>query len=379
MINPTKPSIAILGTRGIPARYGGFETFAQELSTRLVKKGFEVTVYCRKGNSDDKMTQFQGVKLVTLPTIRHKYFDTIAHAFLSVWHVSLFCNIKIVYICNAINSLFAIIPRLFGKTVIINVDGLEWKRTKWNCLGKQAYRISERLATWFAHIIISDSQAIQAYYKEKFRRDTVFISYGAQRVDVLDSLALVRKLGLEDRKYILYVSRLEPENNAHIMIQAYEQVNTLIPLVIVGHAPYGQPYVEQLRSTQDPRIKFLGGVYGEGYYALQSHAYAYLHGNEVGGTNPALLEAMAFGNCVIAIGVPFNQEVVGEAGLCFRPHDAKDLANILTHLLANPAEVERYRCLAPQRIQAHYNWEAVVEKYENLFIKMLNNIPKKQK
>lgn len=368
--------IAILGTRGIPANYGGFETFAQELSTRLAARGYEVSVYCRRGNSEWKDPTYQGVRLITLPTIKHKYLDTIVHAFLSVWHVS-FSNVQIVYICNAINSVFALVPRFFGKRVLINVDGLEWKRTKWNAVGKWAYRVSERIATWFANVIISDSRAIQAYYKERFNKETEFIAYGAKRREVQNSEEIIAQHGLKSRQYILYVSRLEPENNAHIMIQAYHQLKTDLPLVIVGHAPYGKPYIEQLRATQDARIKFLGGVYGDGYAALQSHAYIYLHGNEVGGTNPALLETMAYGNCVIAIGVHFNREVVGEAGLCFEPGNPHDLKNQMEYCLHNPAVVQQYRQLAEQRIAQAYNWEGVVEKYERLFARILPEAMKK--
>ena len=162
--------IAIIGTRGIPANYGGFETFAEQLSTRLVNKGYEVIVYCRKGNSGWAEPTYKGVKLITLPTIKHKYLDTLANTFLASWHVA-FSKVDVVYYCNAINSIFMILPRIFGKKTMINVDGLEWKRAKWNWLGKWAYRVSERLATIFAQHIISDSRAIQDYYKEKFNKD----------------------------------------------------------------------------------------------------------------------------------------------------------------------------------------------------------------
>jgi glycosyltransferase involved in cell wall biosynthesis len=358
--------IAILGTRGIPAHYGGFETFAEELSVRLAAKGYAVSVYCRKGNSDWSGPFYKGVRLITLPTVKHKYFDTIAHTFLSAWHVS-FSDTDIVYICNAINSVFAIVPRLFGKRVIINVDGLEWKRAKWNKLGKWAYQASEWIATKLAHVIISDSKAVQDYYRQRFNKETTNISYGAQRKEAPGADAVLEKYGLKERNYILYISRLEPENNALMMIKAYEKIKTDMPLVIVGAAPYGREYIDKLRSTKDPRVKFLGGIYGDGYCALQSHAYFYLHGNEVGGTNPALLEAMAFGNCVVAIGVPFNKEVVAEAGFCFEPGDEVDLRNKMEHLLGHPEIVEQYRSLAQKRISIFYNWDEVANQYEHLF------------
>jgi len=363
-------NIAILGTRGIPANYGGFETFAEEVSARLAARGHTVTVYCRVGNSVHTGSVYKGVRLVVLPTIKHKYLDTIVHAFLSVWHVS-FSGVRIVYICNAINSVFAFIPRLFGKKVIINVDGLEWKRAKWNNLGKKAYQVSEWIATKLANVIISDSRGIQQYYRDKFRYEAVYITYGAEKKVASSNDELLKNFGLENRNYILYVSRLEPENNALIMIQAYARVKTDMPLVIVGHAPYGKPYIQKLRTTADSRVKFLGAVYGEGYATLQSHAYMYLHGNEVGGTNPALLEAMAFGNCVLANGVSFNQEVVSEAGLCFEPGNIADLQQKITHLLSKPDIVDTFRGLAVKRISKLFNWDDIVLQYEELFSDML--------
>lgn len=362
--------IAIVGTRGIPANYGGFETFAEELSTRLVERGHEVFVYCRKGNINWPQPYYKGVRLVLLPTLKHKYLDTVAHTFLSVFHV-IFTRMDIVFFCNAINSSFMILPRLCGKKTVINVDGLEWKRQKWGRLGKFAYRTSEKIATLFANEIVSDSRGIQRYYKEKFSKNTIFIPYGADIEKHAEPGEIMKKYGLEKRGYILHVSRLEPDNNAHILIKAYENVRGDMPLVIVGDAPYGKPYIRKLRSTKDKRIKFLGGIYGSGYHELQNNAFIYIHGNEVGGTNPALLEAMAHGNCVIANGVSFNKEVVGDAGVWFRHNDVTDLKNKIQHFIDNPEETNKYRVLAVERIRKYYNWNDVVGDYENLFTNML--------
>lgn len=359
-------NIAIMGIRGIPANYGGFETFAEELAPRLVRRGHRVTVYCRRGNAPRRRSVYKGVRCVTLPTVRHKYLETVFHTFLSVLHVSL-TSVDIVYLCNAINSVFAIIPRLAGKKVVINVDGLEWKRTKWNRLGKWMYRFSERVATWFSHAIISDSRAIQSYYMAKFGRRTTFISYGARRRNPEGSLALIEEFGLEHRGYILYVSRLEPENNALIMIRAYEKTRLDIPLVIVGDAPYGRPYIRRLHAAASNRVRFLGGVYGDRYFALQKHALVYLHGNEVGGTNPALLEAMASGCCIIANGVSFNRETLDKAGLCYRPGDITDLKRKLEGLVGDPDRMEAFRRKAVQRIRDHYRWGDIADRYHLFF------------
>jgi hypothetical protein len=166
--------VAILGTRGIPANYGGFETFAEELSTRLARKGYEVTIYCRSDKMNYDKTEYKGVKLIVRPTIKHKYFETVWHTFMSSLHI-MFKPVDIVYYCNAINSLFMIFPRLAGKKIIMNVDGLEWKRAKWSRIGKMAYQVSEWIATLLAHVVIADSKRIQTYYLKKFKKKTKLI------------------------------------------------------------------------------------------------------------------------------------------------------------------------------------------------------------
>ncbi len=364
-MNKPQMRIAIVGIRGIPANYSGYETFAEELSTRLVKNGHHITVYCRKDKKRPATSDYKGVKLVFLPTIKHKYFETLVHTFFSAVHV-VFTKASIVYFCNTINSIFLFIPRMFGKKVLMNVDGLEWKRKKWSNLGKLAYRISERIATLFANEIISDSKRIQAYYKEQFKRNTKYISYGAN-INTMPPGAMMEKYGLKKRRFVLYVSRLEPENNAHIVIKAYEKVFSDMPLVIVGDAPYAKKYIAGLRSTQDKRIIFTGYVFGERCNELRSNAYMYIHGNEVGGTNPALLEAMAYGNCIIVNGVKFNREVIGHAGLWYEPNNTADLIAKIEYLMANPNEAEKYRSMAIGKIKSHYNWDMIAEEYENLF------------
>lgn len=358
--------IAIVGTRGIPANYGGFETFAEELSTRLAARGHQASVYSRKGTVKWTEPYYKGVRVIQLPTIRNKYLDTVFNTLLSTVHV-MFSDVEIVYFCNAINSVYTVLPRLTGKKSIINVDGLEWKRKKWSRIGKMAYQISEWLATFLANEIISDSKRIQLYYKKKFRKETIFISYGANPEVPKSGEEVLKRYGLKKYDYLIYVSRFEPENNAHLMIQAYEKVKTDKPLVMVGDAPYSVPYIRQLRETKDSRIKFLGSIYGEDYRILKANAYVYLHGNEVGGTNPALLEAMALGTCVIANGVGFNREVIGGAGLWFRRGSISDLKEKIEFALAHPDNIKELGNRAVERIKTYYNWDLVTEQYEKFF------------
>jgi glycosyltransferase involved in cell wall biosynthesis len=263
--------IAILGTRGIPACYGGFETFAEELGVRLVERGHEVTVYGRSNIIHYPEPVYRGVHLVILPTISHKYFDTVVHTFISFLH-SLSRDYEVILLCNAANSLFSFIPRLAGKKVILNVDGIERMRAKWNAVGKLWYRIGEIGACIFPNVAVSDARVIEDYYLKTYHKKTVFIPYGAQ-TEKVKSTAVLDAFGLTPGNYFLYVSRLEPENNAHLVIKAFEKTKTPMNLVIVGDAPYSQEYMNQLKSTKDPRIIFTGYVFAEGYKELQCHAY----------------------------------------------------------------------------------------------------------
>ncbi len=356
--------LAIMGTRGIPANYGGFETFAEELSTRLVARGHEVTVYGRSNNIRYPEPTYKGVKLTILPTIGTKYLDTVVHTFLSVLHALVRKRFDCVLMCNAANAIFAFVPRLSGTPVALNVDGIERLRKKWGTPGRAYYRFSEYLATIIPNVVVSDANVIREYYLNKYGRASVTIMYGAncQRTE---TTTVLQQLGLRPRDYFLYVSRLEPENNAHIVVQAFERVRTGKRLLIVGDAPYAHRYIEQLKSTNDARILFPGAIYGLGYRELQSHAHAYIQATEVGGTHPALVEAMGAGNCVIVNNTPENREVVGDCGLYFQ--DAESLTHQIRVTLKDVELVECLRKEAADRAKACYSWDAVTSAYEKLF------------
>lgn len=367
-----------MGIRGIPANYGGYETCAEELAPRLVQCGHEVTVYCRTNNVKYKEQFYKGVRLVKLPTISHKYLDTPVHTLLSVLH-SLFCHYDVVLMCNAANAIFAIVPRLRGVKVVLNVDGIERLRKKWNRLGQSWYRLGEYLATKFPNAIVADARVIQDYYLEKYGASSIMIPYGANITNVQTTRVLSR-FGLNPDRYILYVSRLEPENNAHIVIQAFRRVKTDMKLAVVGDAPYAtsyKTYLQQL-TKDDPRIVMTGFVFGDGYKELQSHAYCYVQATEVGGTHPALVEAMGFGNLVIANGTPENIEVVGDAGIIYRKNDVADLAAKLQWAVDNSTELDKYRQAALKRIRSNYSWDAVTEAYQRLFVDLTSRSSEKE-
>lgn len=360
--------IAIMGIRGIPANYGGFETFAEQLGPRLVERGHEVTVYGRSNTIDYDGDYYKGVRLVILPTISHKYLDTVVHIFITVLH-SLKERYDVALICNSANAYCAFVPRLVGTPVALNVDGLEWKRTKWNKLGQWFYLASERMACYTATEIVTDAREIEKYYLEKFNKSSTFIPYGTP-VGKVGSTEVLDKFKLTPQKYVLYVSRLEPENNAHLVVKAFEKVRTDLKCVIVGDAPYNDEYIRDLKKTKDPRIIFTGYVFGQGYRELQSNAYFYVQGTQVGGTHPALLEGMGHGNCVLANDVPEHREVLSDAGVYFRADGNGELTDKMQHLLDHPEEVAGFRRKAVERIKRNYTWDKITESYEQLFDKL---------
>ncbi len=355
--------IAVAGTRGIPARYGGFETFAEELSRRLVQRGHQVRVYCRERHPEPR---YQGAELVYLPTIRQKYFDTLAHTTLSTLHL-LVRRVDAGLYCNAANAVLTWLPRLAGIPIVLNVDGLERRRKKWSVAGRLWYGLSEWLSTFCPTEVVTDAKTIQEYYRCRFGKESVFIPYGAETGRV-STAAVLGELGLEPRRYFLYVSRMEPENNALMVRQAFERVETDFKLALVGDAPYARKYIRLVRQTSDPRIVMPGAIYGTGYHELISHCFAYIHATEVGGTHPALIEAMGRRALTLYLRTPENEEVAGGAGIPFEDDLVEKIRVVLE---MREQERERWRRRAEERVRERYSWEAVTAAYETLFERLV--------
>jgi glycosyltransferase involved in cell wall biosynthesis len=363
--------IAMLGTRGIPASYSGFETCVEELGSRLVQRGHEVTVYCRSHHIRYEGEYYEGMRLVKLPTIQNKYLDTIVHTFLSTLHV-LPRPIDVVLVFIAGNSLVSFIPRLAGKKVVLNVDGLDWKRQKWPFLAKKYIQFAEQMACILPNAMVTDSRVIQNYYLQRYGQESTHIAYGAE-VGSVPPGNYLQRFGLEPRRYILFVGRLVPENCAHHLVEAFEGLKTDMKCVIVGHAPYAEGYIRALKGTKNPSIIFTGYLFGEGYRELSSNAYLFVETSEVGGTHPALLEAMGYGNCVVVNDTEENLETIGEAGFSYRGSEgAASLAKVLQELIQEPALVEAFRKKAQERVNTYYSWEVVTEAYERLFLRLLH-------
>ncbi len=362
--------IAILGTRGIPANYGGFETFAEELSVRLAARGHDVTVYCRKASYEEHLTAYRGVRLVPLASVHTKHLDSITHTLFSTLDL-VRRGADVSLYCSSGNSTFIWLTRLFGIKVVMNPDGLEWERAKWSPWAKRYLKFAEWMSAKFANVLVADSRVISEYYKKKFNRDTAYAAYGADIVERGYRPDLLAPVGVEREKYFLFVSRLEPENNAHLVVKAFEGVKTDMKMLIVGSAPFADEYIRELKSTKDSRILFPGALYGDVYKALRANAYAYINAMEVGGTHPAILEAMGAGNCVLVSDISYNTEAVAHAGVHFRNRNVEDLRDKIQWLIEHPLDVEKFRAEAVERVRTEYDWNAIADDYERIFEKLI--------
>ena len=361
--------IAMIGTRGVPARYGGFETAVEEIGRRLVAAGHEVTVYCRGERHPER--EYLGMRLVHLPAVRHKVAETLSHTALSVTHTTWRRLTRrgpdVALVFNAANAPLLPVLRATRTPVATHVDGLEWKRTKWSGTGRRYYRLAESLAVRWSDALIADARGIQDYYTERFGAASVFIPYGAPIVERPDTAKLA-EAGYEPGGYHLVVARFEPENHVHVAVEGYRRSSATRPLVVVGSAPYSDDYTRQVKELagDDPRIRFLGGVWDQDLLdSLYAGTLTYLHGHSVGGTNPSLLRAMGAGAPVVAYDVNFNREVLGEeAGRFFS--DAESLARQVEAAEADPGAAADRGAAARKRAAEHYVWDDVAAAYERL-------------
>lgn len=366
--------IAFLGSRGIPARYSGFETFYEQLGARLAARGHAVTVYNRSHFIKDVKGHYRGMRLVSLPAIRTKHLETISHTGLSTLH-ALTQRYDIVYYCIVGNSPLVWMPRLTGARVLLNVDGQDWAREKWGRFARAYQRGCERLAVRTAQVLIADAKVIQRRYRDLYDAAAIFVPYGAN-VARDEGLEALRQWGVQPRRYLFYVGRFVPENCIDLLLRAFLRLRTDMKLVLVGDAPYADAYKQTLQKLADDRVVFTGYVFGRDYAQLSSHAYAVIQPSAVDGTRPALLDQLGFGNCVLVRNSPANAEVVGDCGARFDADDAEnDLPVKLQQLIDQPAIVEACRARAASRIDTYYQWDWITAFYEDLFTRMKQGGP----
>ena len=363
--------IAMIGTRGVPAAYGGFETAVEEIGRRMVQAGHEVTVYCRNTEAP-RMPEYLGMRLVHLPAVRFKTAETLSHSALSVAHaVTGRRRPDAAFVFNAANAPFVPALRARRIPVAVHVDGLEWKRDKWGGGGRRYYRWAEEAAVRSADALIADAQGIADYYRTEFGVPTELLTYGApiQRDVPADRLA---ELGLVPGGFHLVVARFEPENHVEVLIEGYRRSLAGKPLVVVGSAPYAAEYTRRVRTAAegDPRIRLIGGVYDQSLLdQLYAHTTTYLHGHSVGGTNPSLLRAMGAARPVIAWDVVFNRDVAGSAAAYVG--SASDVASALEDAESFPHRLVEVGEAMQARASSAYNWDDVTDGYLSLAERMI--------
>ncbi|HTC94484.1 MAG TPA: glycosyltransferase [Terriglobales bacterium] len=366
--------IALLGTRGIPNRYGGFEAFYEKLSQYLANDGHEVSVYCRRAftRPEDAGLVDPKIRRVILPSISAKHLDTPVHTFLSVMHV-IFTRADMVLLCNVANSPVAWIPRLFGKPVVLNVDGLDRQRKKWGPLARMVLSVCEFFSVFTPSRVVTDSLTMQQYYQSRYGKASVMIGYGAeppQHMQTTPESSVLKRFGLNPKQFVLYVSRLEPENNPELVVRAYQKTRIPWPLVMVGSNAYDPAYEQRLRSQADQRVIFTGSIYGDGYWELQLNAACFVFACEVGGIHPALVEAMAAGNPALYLNTESNRETAGDCGVVFE-HNEDDLAAKLNNLFSDPKSLAQLAAKGTQRARERYGWGEITRQYEKLFEEIL--------
>ena len=359
--------ISIIGTRGYPYVYSGYETFVKELSERLVKKGIKVTIYCHKGLFKNRPKSLNNIDLVYIPTIESKSLSQLIHSFLSFIHCS-YNKPDIIFVVNVANGPFGIIPKIFRIPIVINVDGLEWLRPKWKGLGAFYFKFAARVATILYDKIINDSEEMRRVYLKRFKRDSKVIAYGAPEIQN-DKKMLINKFNIKSDNYYLVIGRLIPDNNADIIIEGFMKSNSNKKLVIVGDVPYQDNYASKIKNIKDSKIILTGYVKDSNVlYQLYKNCYAYIHGHEFGGTNPTMIKALAYGTAIIALDTPFNREMLqnDKFGFLFNKK-AESIAKLLNFFDNNYNIVQLLKNKSPQGILKKYNWDYIANEYISVF------------
>lgn len=370
----TQPlKIAIIGSRGYPIVYSGYETFVKEVSERLVAQNICVRVYCQKHLFSTRPKHVNGVELVYMPTMQTKSLNQLVHSFFSMLHAC-FSKTDVILVVNAANGPFGLISLLAQKKTLINVDGLEWLRPKWKGLGAAYFKFAAKLATLFYNTIITDAEAMRQVYLQTFNTDSTVIAYGAN-IRHSKNPVLINRFGLTPNEYFLIVGRLIPDNNSDLILEGFKKANSNKKLVIVGDVPYQDAYARRMKANASDQILFLGYITDSEVLAeLYHQSYAYLHGHEYGGTNPTMLKAMAYGCAILALDTVFNREMLenGQFGWFFQK-TSDSVALYLQQAEHNPQAVQTLKEKARDGITQKYNWDEVTRAYVTVFKALMYN------
>ena len=363
--NPLK--IAIIGSRGYPYVYSGYETLIKELSERLVGRDCEVTVYCHRNLFKEKPALVNGIKLVYVPTIETKSLSQLIHSFLSMSH-AVVSDVDVIFAVNAANGPFGLISKIFRKRTAINVDGLEWLRPKWKGLGAIYFKTAARLSTILYDQIINDSDEMRKVYLNIFKKESVVFAYGAT-VKKSEDPSLIQQWPITPKEYYLVVGRMIPDNNADIIVKGFLASNSTKKMVIVGDVFYKDNYADALKALKDERLIFTGYVYDpEVLAALYHHCYVYVHGHEFGGTNPTMIKAMAYGCAILALNTVFNKEMLvnGLYGIYFEKNQ-EAVRQQINYADQYTKKIKKLRQNSHLGITNKYNWDCITDQYLEVF------------
>jgi glycosyltransferase involved in cell wall biosynthesis len=361
----------MLGLYGMPMperHFTGFETAFGEIAPRLAAAGHEVTMYCRGSHypSELRVAEYSGVKLKFVPSPGGKNFSGLIATLFAAIHAILFGRYDVFFFVNVGMGHHTALCRMAGARVVMNVDGLDWKRGKWGPIGRAYFKSAAYSAVRFCTRLVTDAEAMRQFYLDEFGKDTTMIAYGAY-VETSERPDVVRQFGIEPREYFLVAGRLVPENCADLVIRGFLASGSAKKLVIVGGANYESEFHRRLKEVATDQVIFTGHIHDQSLLKeLFCNCYAYVHGHSVGGTNPVLLRAMGYGACILAHDTVFNREVAAEAGLFF-PTDDEALAALIRRVENDPGLVADLRQRGPRRITAEYTWDKIAGQYEQLF------------
>ncbi len=364
-----KNRLAFIGMKGLPPDLpgaGGGERETDAKTRRLAERGWDVTVYCRWNYNRHPPETYHGVKLVTLPSFSRPGIEMLSHTFLATLHAILTNRSDVISYHGMGDGLYLPLTKLGRKRTVVYMDGIDWERPKWGRMARFLLKLGANAALRWADYVYVDNIASQKQFAHIFKRAPEVITLGADFWDPPGDEAVTTN-GLTPENYILFVGMLRPDKGVHLLIEAYTQLDTDVPLVIVGENPDDPTYVQSLKDASDERVHFLGYQYGVAARQLFANCMIYVQPSVMEGNSPALMSAMACGRCVVVNGIEQNRETIGDAGVAFAAGDTRDLRKQLASLLDDLDRIKNLGEKAHKRINDVYNWERVVDKLEQVY------------
>ena len=364
-----KLKIAIIGSRGYPYVYSGYETLVKELSERLVKSGNEVTVYCHRKLFTKKPKKVNGINLIYTPSVNSKIFSQLYNSFFSFIHVC-FSKVDVVLVVNSANGPFGLLTKIFRKKTCINVDGLEWLRPKWKGMGSLYFRFASKLATIFYDKIITDSIEMNKVYIDKFGKKSTVIAYGSTMIEK-DNINVLKKFGIKKNEYYLIVGRLIPDNNSKFIVESFLKSNSKKTLVVVGDVPYNDDYANEVKKICSKKALFTGYIRNQAdLSSLYANCFGYIHGHQFGGTNPTMINALYLKCEVLALDTVFNKEMLENKKSFFFNKNENSFINIINEF-ENRYDKLIYKN-SSYKLPEKYDWNFIVKQYLGVFNDLTN-------